>query len=94
METERAVDALNDARLVAPRVQVVGEVAVLTFKFRGFGPDDSGAEVQRSDWHTTEVYARSGESWRLASTHWSYTASMLARLAAARAFSGAAPLPA
>lgn len=56
-------------------VQVMGDTAVLTFnyvvkKLRG------GVVVRR--WNATEVYHRSGGTWRIVNTHWSFTQPKLA----------------
>jgi uncharacterized protein (TIGR02246 family) len=68
--------------LIEPRVQVFGDLAVLTFNFRSFGPKDESGEEATSNWHTTEVFARQGPEWRLISTHWSPTGPALKKLAA------------
>ncbi len=54
--------------LLGPRVQVVGDAAVLTFNFASYG---SGGGASR--WNCTEVFRRAGEVWRLIQTHWSFT---------------------
>ncbi len=43
------------------RVQVVGEVAVLTFNY-----------CTKRDWNATEVYRRTPAGWRIIHTHWAY----------------------
>jgi ketosteroid isomerase-like protein len=53
--------------LIEPRVQVCGEVAVLTFNLASY----SGATTMR--WNCTEVYRKDKEGWRLIQTHWSIT---------------------
>jgi len=55
---------LDHVELLHPRVQVCGDVAVLTFQFDGSGSD--GGVL----WNTTEVYRRFGESWKIVHTHW------------------------
>lgn len=67
--------------LIDPKVQVCGDMAVLTFNFKSYGPDDDGNEIERSHWHTTEVFRRIDTEWKLVSTHWSWTKSMLKKLA-------------
>jgi uncharacterized protein (TIGR02246 family) len=52
--------------IVDPRVQVEGDVAVLTFNFVSWG--DSGDAMH---WHCTEVYERLDGAWRIIQTHWS-----------------------
>lgn len=63
--------------IIEPRVQVAGDVAVLTFNFKSFGSDSTGTEILTSHWHTTEVFRRNEAYWELISTHWSYTADWL-----------------
>jgi hypothetical protein len=53
--------------IIGPKVQVIGEAAVLTFNYVSF----SGAAEMR--WNCTEVYRRTGEDWRIIQTHWSLT---------------------
>ncbi len=52
-----------------PQVQVAGDVAVLTFNYVTTG--ERSGRVTR--WNATEVYRRTGGSWRIIHTHWSYT---------------------
>ncbi len=54
-------------QIINPKVQVVGDAAVLTFNFISF----SGEEQNR--WNCTEVYARRENRWLIIQTHWSYT---------------------
>ena len=67
--------------LIDPRVQVFGDAALLTFNLLESDPDDGTAETDvNPQWHTTEIFQRVGEEWKLISTHWSYTASQLQEL--------------
>ncbi len=50
------------------KVQCVGDAAVLTFNFVSYGGSDDGMR-----WNCTEVYRRSGTSWEIIQTHWSFT---------------------
>lgn len=52
-----------------PRVVEIGEVAILTFRFRSWGA--SGVLVE---WNCSEVYRRRPAGWRIAQTHWSLAA--------------------
>ena len=54
--------------LLNPHVQVVGDVAVLTFNYVSYKGDESDR------WNCTEVYRRSATgTWQIIQTHWSYT---------------------
>lgn len=49
------------------KVQVAGDVAVLTFNYA------TAAERGRGHgWNATEVYHRTKDGWRIIHTHWSY----------------------
>jgi ketosteroid isomerase-like protein len=52
--------------LLHPRVQLVGDAAVLTFNFASSGVGG----VHR--WNCTEVYRRDADGWRIIQTHWSF----------------------
>lgn len=52
--------------IIEPRVQVAGDVAVLTFRFKSYGGAGS------IDWNTTEVYQRDQAGWRIIHTHWAF----------------------
>lgn len=55
--------------MIEPKVQVMGDVAVLTFRFVSW----NGSEGARVAWNCTEVYRRDSEGWRIIHTHWSFT---------------------
>jgi len=52
--------------MLEPRVQVEGNLAVLTFRFESHGTDGW------MQWNTTEVYRLAEAGWRIIHTHWSY----------------------
>lgn len=54
--------------LLNPKVQLVGDAAVLTYNFVSW--DESG---QDDRWNCTEVYRRDPVGWRVIQTHFSYT---------------------
>lgn len=87
LERIRGKVSIDRDEIIEPRVQVVGEAAVLTFNYKSYDTQPDGSETLGAHWNSTEVYAREGEGWRLVSTHWSYTASQLARMSAAVAMS-------
>jgi hypothetical protein len=63
---------IDSYEIVEPKVQVHGEVALLTYRFVSHA---SGREMR---WNTTEIYRLSIEGWRLILTHWSFTQPKLA----------------
>ena len=81
--TEKRLDGIRDVKalceqfrgrplfpsyeMVDPKVQVSGDVAVLTYIFlRGSGP-------AAGRWNATQVYRRKTEGWRVIHTHFSQT---------------------
>ena len=56
--------------LIDPKVQVLGDSAVLTFNYVSY----TGEAQMR--WNCTEVYARKSDQWRIVQTHWSITQHM------------------
>jgi ketosteroid isomerase-like protein len=54
--------------ILNPRVQQVGDAAVLTFNFVSYGGNEDAYR-----WNCTEVYRRDPAGWRIIQTHWSYT---------------------
>ncbi len=59
------------SEFLLPRIATFGDVAVLTYNYRSTR-EEPGAQPARTDWNTTEVYARFGSDWRIIHTHWSY----------------------
>ncbi len=59
--------------LLNPKVQVIGNAAVLTFNYISYG-----ANGEKSPWNCTEVYRRTDSNWLIIQTHWSYTKSVRA----------------
>jgi uncharacterized protein (TIGR02246 family) len=54
------------------KVQVLGDVAVLSFHYVSHYVSKGGAEKQKA-WNATEVYRKTGSDWRIVNTHWSLT---------------------
>ena len=67
-EALRGKVSISRYDLINPRVQLVGDAAVLTFNYVSYG----GTEDAHC-WNCTEVYRRSGDRWEIIQTHWSYT---------------------
>lgn len=59
---------IRSFELIDPRVQTVGDMAVLTFNLVS-----EGADGITSRWNCTEVFRREGGTWRIIQTHWSFT---------------------
>ncbi len=51
--------------ILHPKVQICGDVAVLTFNYVSSGGGG------RTRWNCTEVYRRDAGDWRIIQTHWS-----------------------
>jgi ketosteroid isomerase-like protein len=58
----------NRYDLLNPKVQVIGEAAVLTFNFVSYGGNEDAMR-----WNCTEVYRCEQGQWRIIQTHWSLT---------------------
>lgn len=58
--------------MLDPKVQLLGDVALLTFNLVNYGklPDRPESVVAR--WNSTEVYRRIDGKWRLVHSHWSF----------------------
>jgi ketosteroid isomerase-like protein len=63
---------IDKYEMVDPRVQVYGDVAVLTYNLVDYSKKPDGAE-QKFFWNSTEVYHREGSGWRIVHSHWSFT---------------------
>lgn len=66
-ETLRGKVRIDRYEIISPKVQVCGEMAVLTFNYVSY----HGGVQQR--WNCTEVYRRQEGRWRIIQTHWSIT---------------------
>jgi ketosteroid isomerase-like protein len=66
-EPLRGTVHIDRYELLEPKVQVCGEVAVLTFNLISY----SGPTTMR--WNCSEVYRKDKQGWRLIQTHWSIT---------------------
>jgi len=65
--------------MIDPRVDVEGNVAVLTFNLVNYGkPTGRTDETVLARWNATEVYRRQNGAWRIVHTHWSFTKPQLA----------------
>lgn len=67
VEPYRGRPLFDRYEMLTPRVQVAGDVAVLTYVLE----QRNGAASTR--WNGTQVYRRHGNTWRIIHTHWSQT---------------------
>ena len=58
--------------MIAPKVQLYGDTAVLTFNLVNYGKLGGTTESVLSRWNSSEVYRRIDGRWRLVHSHWSY----------------------
>ena len=66
-ESLRGEIYIDNYTLINPRVQVVDNVAILTFNYV------SKSGESESKWNCTEVYRNNGSVWQIIQTHWSFT---------------------
>ena len=57
---------------IAPRIQVQGNAAVLTYRFFSTQLNPDGSISSRTPWNCSEVYVRIDGKWRIVHNHWSY----------------------
>jgi len=66
-ESIRGQVRVDRYELIRPKVQLVGEAAILTFNYVSY----CGEAEQR--WNCTEVYRHAAGRWQIIQTHWSFT---------------------
>jgi ketosteroid isomerase-like protein/5-methylcytosine-specific restriction endonuclease McrA len=71
-ETIRGKVRIDRFEIVEPRVQVEGDLAVLTFRFESQGSEGA------TRWNTTEVYRNGPDGWKIIHTHWAFNRPALA----------------
>jgi len=57
---------------IDPRVQVQGDLAVLTYRFFSTRLNPDGSILSRVPWNCTEVFERTNGHWAIIHTHWSF----------------------
>jgi len=87
--TEKRIDGLESFRrylapfagkikierveMIDPKVQRVGDLAVLTFNLNDYGASMGDSPKSDAHWNSTEVYQRiGGGQWKIVHSHWSY----------------------
>ena len=58
--------------MIDPKVQRYGDVALLTFNLVNYGKLPDAPERILARWNSTEVYCRTGGTWKIIHSHWSY----------------------
>jgi len=66
-EAARGKVLIDRYELINPKVQLYGDIAVLTFNYVSYS-----GEVQNR-WNCTEVYCCRDGRWHIIQTHWSFT---------------------
>ena len=57
---------------IDPKVQLHGDIAVLTFNLVNYGKLPDQPESVLARWNATEIYSRIDGSWRIVHSHWSF----------------------
>ena len=57
---------LDKFEFIEPRIQVCGDIAILTFQFVSQTGD------VHMHWNTTETYRKAATGWQIVHTHWSF----------------------
>jgi ketosteroid isomerase-like protein len=57
---------------IAPRIQVQGDMAVLSYRFFSTLLNPDGSIASRIPWNCSEVYARMDGKWWIVHNHWSF----------------------
>lgn len=58
--------------MINPKVQQYGDIAVLTFNLLSYRTGADGKETVIGRWNSTEIYRKTGGTWRIIHVHWSY----------------------
>jgi uncharacterized protein (TIGR02246 family) len=64
--------SIQRVEMIDPKVQRVGDLAVLTFNLNDYGAQMAGGPKTTARWNATEVYQRIKGSWKIVHSHWSY----------------------
>ena len=70
-ESIRGKIKVDHDEIINPRVQLIGDAAVLTMQYVSHGSEGV------MHWNCTEVYQRFGNDWKIVHSHWSFTKSGL-----------------
>ena len=64
--------SIERVEMIDPKLQRVGDLAVLTFNLNDYGAQFAGGPKTTARWNSTEVYQRINGSWKIVHSHWSY----------------------
>jgi ketosteroid isomerase-like protein len=65
--------------MIGPKVQRLGDVALLTFNLVNYGKLAGQPESVLARWNSTEAYARIDGRWKIIHSHWSFVQPQVAR---------------
>lgn len=60
------------SEFIDPKIKRCGNLAVLTYNYRGAETEADGSVIGQSLWNTTEVYCLREGEWKIIHTHWSF----------------------
>jgi ketosteroid isomerase-like protein len=66
-ESIRGKIKIDRDEIINPRIQLIGDAAVLTMQYVSQGSEGA------MHWNCSEVYQRFGEHWKIVHSHWSFT---------------------
>lgn len=58
--------------MINPKVQLHGDVALLTFNLVSYAKPPNKPETVMARWNSTEVYRRIAGKWKIIHSHWSF----------------------
>ena len=69
--------SIDRIEMIDPKVQRVGDLAVLTFNLVDHGARLGSGPKSTARWNATEVFQRMDGRWAIVHSHWSYTKPVL-----------------
>jgi ketosteroid isomerase-like protein len=60
------------ADFMSPKVDQVGNAALLTYNFRSTAISPLGTVIRQIIWNVTQIYFKQGEQWKIVHSHWSF----------------------
>jgi hypothetical protein len=58
--------------MLNPKVQLYGDIAILTFNLITYDRQDDATEKIQNRWNATDIYHRTEEGWEVVHMNWSY----------------------